>query len=229
MTKHETPDPLVKKLFFLLLLLASLAGFGQKVSIEYAIDQVGDGYNSTCRVKIPHASEKILDRRWTNFLKDNKGKVRTSKGQTRGENVRINGLGHDSLQFYSRYMEDADGMLLKVAVMRGGAFLSFKDNNSFNRQLENILLDFALTVSKEGLDRKVEEAEAMLASSKKEQNGLVKTNERLSLENENMKKRISENEATISSNAAKSEELTLKIQTQQGVVEQLRAKFSELK
>jgi regulator of replication initiation timing len=69
----------------------------------------------------------------------------------------------------------------------------------------------------------------MLASSKKEQNGLVKTNERLSLENENMKKRISENEATISSNAAKSEELTLKIQTQQGVVEQLRAKFSELK
>jgi hypothetical protein len=52
-----------------------------------------------------------MEKRWTSFLKDNNAKVRTSKGQIKGENTIIKGLGPETLQIFSRLIEDEDGVL----------------------------------------------------------------------------------------------------------------------
>ncbi len=220
----------MKKIFMMLLmLLFSASSPAQKISVDYALDQLGEGYNPTFRVKIPHATEKLIDKKWTGFLKDNNAKVRSSKGQIKGENAVIKGLGPETLQIYSRLIEDEDGMLLKVAVEKAGVFVSPTSEPDYHKRLETILLDFALTHARIGLNEKLEDATELLEDNQKEQKNLVKTNERLANDNESMKKKISENENTIKENTKKSEELLLKIEAQQKSLEILRGKYTELK
>jgi len=216
------------RLIFILMLMTSVVS-AQKISIEHALEQLGEGYNSAFRVKIPHATMKSVEKKWNSFLKDNNAKVKSSKGQIRGENAVINGIGPDTLQIFSRVMEDADGVVLKVAFNKGGTFISPESDASYNSRLEQILSDFAFTLSKEGLDDKLELATRLLKDSQKEQSSLEKSNENLSEDNESMKKKISENESTIEENKNKIEEMKRKIKGQQSSLEILRGKFSELK
>lgn len=210
-------------------LLICTLSFAQKVSIEQSLDQVGEGYNPTFRIKIPHATEKVMEKRWTGFLKDNDAKVRTSKGQIKGENAVIKGIGPEILQIHSRLIEDEDGVLLKVAVVKGAAYVSPTADPEYCKRLESLLYDFAMTQSKEGLNKKIEIAAELLEDSQDDQKNLIKTNERLAQDNENMKKRIAENENTIEENKKKSEDLKVKIQGQEKSLEILRGKFTELK
>ncbi len=218
-----------KYCLFLACLLGVATAFGQKVSIEHSLDQLGEGYNPTFRVKIPHATEKQIEKKWSGFLKDNDAKVRTSKGQIKGENTVIKGLGSDTLQVFSRIIEDEDGVLLKIAFVKGAAFVSPTADPDYCKRMETILNDFAMNQSKDGLNKKIEVANDQLLDSQKDQKNLIKTNERLAQDNENMKKRISENENTIQENTKKSEDLKIKIEGQQKSLEILRGKFTELK
>lgn len=201
----------------------------QKVSIEHALDQLGEGYNPTFRIKIPHATEKVLEKKWSGFLKDNDAKVRSSKGQIKGENAIINGLGPDTLQIFSRLSEDEDGMLLKVAVLKNGVFISPTADPDYCKRLETIFGDFAFNQAKEGLNKKIEDTADLLKDTQKEQSDLVRENEHLASDNESMKKKIAQNENTIDDNSKKSDELKQKIQAQQKSLELLRGKLSELK
>lgn len=220
----------MKKHYLIIIgLLISSLTFAQKVSIEQSLDQLGEGYNPTFRIKIPHATEKVMEKRWTGFLKDNNAKVRTSKGQIKGENAIIKGLGPETLQIFSRLIEDEDGVLLKVAVIKGAAFVSPTADPDYSKRLESLLYDFAMNQSKDGLNKKIEIAAELLEDSQDDQKDLIKTNERLAQENESMKKRIAENEKTIEENIKKSEDLKVKIQGQEKSLEILRGKFTELK
>jgi len=222
----------MKKKFYLLIVLLAithLQGYSQKVKIEHALEQLGEGYNSAFRVSIPHASMKMVEKKWNSFIKNNNGKVKSSKGGIRGENVIIHGIGPDTIQIYSRLLEDADGILLKAAFQKGGVFVSPESESTYNHRLEQLLMDFALELSKEGLNNKLEVAAELLKDAQKEQTNLEKTNERLATDNESMKKQITVNEETIEENKGKIEELKQKVKGQQQGLELLRGKFSELK
>lgn len=219
------------KKFYLIVISLFLSAFaiGQKISIEHSLDQLGEGYNPTFRIKIPHATEKVVEKKWTSFLKDNGARVRTSKGQIKGENAIIKGIGPDTLQVFSRLIEDEDGMLLKVAFIKGSSFVSPTADPEYCRRLEDILKDFALLHAKDGLNKKVEIASELLEDSQKEQRNLIKATERLAQDNEDMKKKIAENEQTIEDNKKKTEDLKVKIEGQEKSIELLRSKFTELK
>lgn len=220
-----------RKIYLIIVLIAitHLSGFAQKVKIEHALEQLGEGYNSAFRISIPHASMKTVEKKWNSFIKNNNGKVKSSKGVIKGENAIINGIGHDTIQIYSRLVEDADGVLLKAAFKNGGIFISPESESTYNHRLEQLLTDFALELSKEGLNIKLEVAAALVKDSQKQQTNLEKTNERLTADNESMKKQIATNEETIEENKGKIEELKLKVKGQQQSLELLRGKFSELK
>lgn len=221
----------MKKLIWMVLLFSccSTFSFAQKVKIEHALEQLGQGYNSAFRVSIPHATMKTVEKKWNSFLKSNKAKVRSSKGTIKGENAIINGIGPDTLQIFSKLVEDADGIILKVAFQKGGTFISPESDGSYNSRLEQILTDFAMEISKDGLNDKLAMAAELLKDTQREQANLEKSNERMATDNENMKKKIAENESTIEENKARVEELKKRIKEQQGSLEILRGKFGELK
>ena len=221
---------MLKKICFILaLLFVGQYASAQRVKIEHALEQLGDGYNSAFRISIPHATMKSVEKKWNSFIKSNDGKVRSSKGIIKGENLIINGISPDTIMLFSKLLEDADGIMLKVAFRKKGVFVSPESDASYNSRLEQILMDFAFELSREGLNEKLEVATKLLKDSQEEQADLEKSNERLASDNESMKKQISENEATIEENKSKIEELKQKVKGQQGSLDILRGKFGELK
>jgi len=214
---------------FILMFFMVNTMFAQNVSIENGIDQIGDGYNPTLRVKIPHIEEKALKKNWISFLKGNNAKVRKSNKGIKGEHTVINGLGQEMLEIYSNISKETDGMLLRVAFVKSGVFVSPTGDATYMKRLETIMYDFALRQAKAGLNAKLENVTDQFKGTKKKQEKLIRFNERMAADNENMKKRIEKNESSIKENKDKIEETKLNIETQKGSLEVLRSKLIELK
>lgn len=220
----------MKKTILLILMLFMVQGvFAQNVSIENGIDQIGGGYNPSLRVKIPHTDEKTLKKKWISFLKDNGAKVRKSRKEIKGEHTVINGLGAEALEIFSSMSMETEGMLLKVAFVKAGVFVSPTGDETYMKRLETIMYDFALTQAKEGVNKKLEAVNDQFKKEKKEQQKLIKNNERMAAENESMKKRIEKNEAQTKENVEKVEQTKKNIETHSQSLELLRAKLNELK
>ena len=221
---------MLKKISLLVaLLIVSHLTFGQRVKIEHALEQLGEGYNSAFRISIPHASMKDVEKKWNGFIKSNDGKSRSSKGVIKGENMIINGISPDTIQLFSKLQEDAYGVMLKAAFLKNGVYVSPESDAAYNNRLEQLLTDFAFELSRSGLTEKLELATKLLKETQEEQADLEKTNERLAEDNERMKKQISDNESTIEDKKSKVEDLKQKVKGQQGSLEILRGKFGELK
>lgn len=201
----------------------------QNVSIENGIDQIGSGYNPSLRVKIPHTEEKILKKNWSKFLKDNGAKVRKSKREIKGEHTVINGLGSEALEIYATFSKETDGMLMKVAFLKAGVFVSPTGDEMYMKRIETIMYDFALKQSKEGVNIKLAAVNDQFKKEKKAQQKLIKNNERMAADNENMKKRIASNEKQILENKDKIEQTKQNIENHSQSLELLRAKMNELK
>lgn len=212
---------------FILLFFFGQFAVAQKVKVENAIDNLGDGYNSSYRVSVPHASEKLLTKRWTSFLDDNKAKVKTSKKVIVGHHTIIKGLGPDTMEVYSTITGEEHNLLLTVAFQRSKGFITTNDAG-LDKQVQSLLRDFALRVSKEGVEERVEEASDLLKSMVKEQSSLTNSNKRMASENERMKKTIETNESNIQKNTTRLEELKTSITSQQGALDNTKALTKEL-
>lgn len=215
-------------LLILMLFLAN-AVWAQNVSIENGIDQIGSGYNPSLRVKIPHTEEKSLKKSWTSFLKTNGAKVRKSRKEIKGEHTVINGLGSESIEIYAIFSKEAEGMLMKVAFLKAGVFVSPTGDATYMKRLETIMYDFALKQSKDGVNNKLEAVNDQFKKEKKAQQKLIKNNERMAADNENMKKRIESNENQIKENKDKIEQTKQNIENHSQSLELLRSKMNELK
>jgi regulator of replication initiation timing len=215
-----------------LLLLLSIAGFAsraQTVSIETGIEELGEGFNQAFRISVPHIAPDDLEKSWRSFIKKNGGKVKTSKKGIRGENVIIHGLGHDTLQFFSRIIEDKDGSMLKVAVETNETIVTSASNPQLHSGLERVFRDFALNNSKQGLESKINIAVGLITLTNRNRTKLESENKRLEAENERMKKAISDNEAKLEDNKKKIENLIKQGEEQGESLKQLRSKTGELK
>lgn len=210
-------------------MLSGLTLSAQTVIIETGIEELGEGFNQAFRIAIPHIKPEDLEKSWRSFIKKNDGKVKASKKGIRGENIVIRGLGHDTLQFYSRIIEDKDGSMLKVAVENRETIVSATSNPQLHSGLERVLRDFALQNSKEGLDRKITIGVGMLNLTNRNRTKLESENKRLEADNERMKKAISANETKLEENKKKIENLKKQSEEQDESLKQLRGKAGELK
>ena len=217
------------KIFTLLtgFLLITASAFAQKITIENAIDNIGGGYNSSYRVFVPHADMKLLEKRWTKFLRDNNAKVKTPKNEINGQNAIINGIGPDTLQIFSHLQEAIGGVQLVAAIQRKGNFIK-PDNSPEAKSLERLLHDFAKTVSQEAIEKKTEIASDELETKQKEKNSLEKSSKRLNESNTEMQKTMVENQNTIDANTKRLLQLKDEIDNANKAVETIKAKTKEL-
>jgi hypothetical protein len=218
----------LKLLLTIAILAVSNCAFSQNVKVEEVIDELGGGFNNAYRVTIPHSTEKAVEKSWTSFLKDNRGRVKESKHVIRGENVVIPALGLDSLQIFSRIKEYEDGIILTVAVQQRGIYMNSVTSPANNAQMAEILRGMALSLSRDGIQEKIKSATDVLEDKVKEQNNLRNDNENLTRDNEKMRREIQENENDLKKNNERLESLKNEINAQQQTIETIQSKSREL-
>lgn len=198
----------------------------QKLSITNGSENLGGSYNPTFQVFIPHANEKSVEKKWKSLLKDYRAKVKSSKDDINGTNFVLK--EKDTMQVYSRIIENADGITLNAAFSREGVFITpTTDQNDYD-MLSKLLHDFALPIAKEGLEKKVDNADDLLKKKSKEHDNLVKRNEKIVKENEKMKEKISDNEREATENETKIGSLKTIIDQQKTAVEDVKSKSKDL-
>lgn len=219
----------MKNLLVILMMFCSVHVFGQKVNIEEGLEALGSGYNKSYKVFIPHADVKLATKRWSDFLKKNKAKVKTLKGGLiNGQNTVVNGLGPDSIQVYSKINEAFDGVMLAAAFDRNGTFLSPSSTLNDAKLIQQLLKDWATEVSKEALMEKIKDAEKLLSAKMKDQKNLEEENSDLIGSNEKMKKQIAENERKITDNSNAIDKLKGEVIEQGKNVETIKDKQKDL-
>jgi len=219
----------MKNLLVVLMMFCSLHSFGQKVNIEEGLEALGSGYNKSYKVFIPDADLKLTTKKWNDFLKKNKAKVKTLKsGLINGKNAVINGLGQDSIQVYSKITESVDGVTLSAAFDRKGTFLSPSSNLNDAKLIQQLLKDLATEVRKEALMEKIKVAEKFLSTKTKDQKTLEDQNSYLIGSNEKMKMQIAENELKINDNSSVIEKLKGEVVEQGNNLQTIKDKLKDL-
>lgn len=221
----------MKKILLLFLLVAlSTFSYGQKVIVDEGLESLGDGYNNAIRVFVPHTSEKALTKKWTEFLKKNNAKVKTSRSNTiTGLYTVINGLGPDSMTVYSKITELSDGYQLAAVFQRGKECISSSRTPKEASMLQSLLKKWGADIGNEALLEKLEEAEDFLKGQNKTKRNLENNTKSLTQSNEAMKKQIADNEKKMEENTKKLGLLQTEIEAQTILIDGIKAKQLELK
>jgi hypothetical protein len=154
-------------LISLITILSNVDVYAQKATVTNAIDDIGEGYNSSYRIYIPNCTVSMVEDDWVKFLKKNDAKVKSSKGTINGKNMVIAGLGKDSLNVFSKVAQQDSGVLITAAFQKGGEFIGPKSDESYSRQLEQILTDLAKKEATTGINLKVGAAVEILNTKTK--------------------------------------------------------------
>ena len=200
----------------------------QKISVTTAAAELGNGYNSAFEVFIPHTTEKAVERKWVDFLKDNDAKVKSNKNGINAQNAVIKSICPDTLQVYSKISENAEGITLAAAFSKKGTFIAPATFAVESRMVERILHDLALPLAKDGLNSRIKVATKLLEAKISDHEDFEKRNERLSSENEKMKTQISENEREIKDNEQKISGLKSDIDNQKNNLDSIKNKAKDL-
>ena len=215
-------------LTILLIYLSGLYATAQKISVTTSTEELGSGYNSAYTVFIPHSTERAVEKKWIDFLKDNDAKVKSNKHGINGQNAVIKSICPDTLQVYSKITENADGISLIAAFSKGGTFIAPATFNDDSKMIERMLQGLALPLAKDGLEDKIKAASKGLDGKLRDQESLEKQNEHLASENEKMKNKISDNEREIKDNDHKISDLKVEVENQKNNLDGIKNKAKDL-
>ena len=204
----------------------SIESMAQNITITNVSEKLGGSYNAAIQISIPHTNTKMVERKWNSFLKDYHAKVKSSKDEITGLNFVLK--AKDTLNVFSRIVENSEGVLLTAAFSRNGIFItSTTDQNDYNR-LSKEMHDLALPIAKDGLDKKIEAASVILDDKTKEHDNLMKRNEHLKDDNKKLKSKISDNEREIDDNDKKIGGLKAALEQQKSAVDEIKSKKKDL-
>lgn len=200
----------------------------QKVTVITSAEELGNGYNTAFNVLVPHSTEKAVERKWVDFLKDNNGKVKSNKKGINAANALIKSICRDTLQVYSKIAETSEGILLSAAFSKNGTFIAPTTFDVESKMIDKILYELMLPLAKEGLKDKIKDATKILNGKISDNEDLEKRNDRLTSENEKMKSQISDNEREIKDNQNKIADLKAAIENQKNTLESIKSKEKDL-
>jgi hypothetical protein len=217
-----------KYIYTLLVLLVTTFSNAQRISVSSQMEKIGEEYQNAYRLFIPHATTRTVTKEWSGFLKDYKAKVKASDGQVIGLNARIPSVYHDTLQVFSKITQDPEGTILFVAFLADETAITPTSHPSESESINRLLHDFALPLSKKGLENKIDDAEKAFNSSVKSSEELSRHNERLAADIEKMKDQIRDNEIEIKKNQEKISSLKSQISDQKTSLDNIKLKEKEL-
>lgn len=210
-----------------LLLFKTVQLFGQSQDIQYGSATFNGSGQVSSSVEIEKSEKDIVAKRWTSFLKDFDGKVKSNNGKYFLDNTKITSISPDTLDIFSSVEESGDNVIVTVAINKNGEFISNTSGNYV--AIDDMLLRFEKLIKKEKANKEYEEAEKALKSLERSLNEFKEQNKKLTSSNQDMKGKIGDNERTIKSNDHAIQDMNGKIQEQNTLVKSLKSKTDEYK
>lgn len=218
------------KKIILTLILAFVFGFtfSQRITITTGMETLNGEFQKSYNLFVPHATAKSLSRAWSDFIKDHKGKVKTSGEEIMSMAVIVPMISKDTIQVFAKTSAVADGATLITGFVSPAGPITQESSPDASQAIMKLLHDLALPLAKEGLKDKVVLAQKALSVKEKENDDLVKRNERLKSDNEKMQSQIHDNQREIQDNQGKMQNLKNEISHNKEALDAVKAKEKDL-
>ncbi|TND10506.1 MAG: laminin subunit beta-1 [Bacteroidetes bacterium] len=222
----------MKKILTLLSIgLFAVAAHAQKIDVRETNEKIGDGSHNALVVTIYQATADDIESKWRSKMKDMDGKV-SSKGGIFADNAMLKSNGNNPVDIYMRVEKGKEGeSKLIVGVDMGGAWMTSSQHGEQFREMKNIVNDFAIKMTKEGLagitkeeEKKLEKLKDQQKDLEKDQASLLKDIEDYKAKIEEYKSKISKAESDISKNKSDQEKKKSELEAQQKVFDAAMSK-----
>lgn len=214
---------MINKTIFSLTLLMLTSVFFLNGQIDDGMKEMSLGYRMSFTIELPDTDGKIATTVWKNYVKDfygakTKWNRKAKEYVSEGVKNRTLDEGH-GVTFYAKVNENGNDALLTLWVDQGSAFASAE--NSGDREVEKILLRYALEVAQENLRLELEDEEAALKKLESQKKKLISAEKKYQKEIERAQERLKENEKD-------QEKIMDAIKEQLGKIKKVKNKLSDL-
>lgn len=217
-------------LFLPVLCLLPAQAFAQVTSRTKAMSR---GSQQALVLDLPAADADLVQDLWEDWLKDTY-RVRTSKtkkvrsGERSSLNFKLPGIGRGGkVDLYSLVDETGNGSQLTVWIATPSGYVGPDLDPGEYLEAERMLMSFALAVSREQMQREVEEQEAILSDLEKELDRLRRDRERAEKDIADARERIARLEADIVDNLAEQDAKQREIEAQLAEVEAAKRRMKD--
>ena len=151
---------------------------GQSISVSSTLAEIGGGENKAFSVIIAQSNEQVVKKEWKSLLKDYKSEKITMKKEIFGDNCLVGPVSENTIDVYAKITDKGDGNIELVSAFDlGGAYLS--SSHEGYGAAQKIIKDFAVKLTKMGIEKELKEKEKELEKAEKEVERLKKENDRL--------------------------------------------------
>jgi len=217
----------MKKIIIAFLLLYAGIINAQEIKVKEDKEKVNGAINSVLTVMIYEADENAVEKAWKNLMKDYNAKVSIKDGFF-ADNALIKELSENTVDIYAFSKKMDEGIKFVVGVDLGGIFVSSAKPAAY-KVMENIVKKFAVDVSKNAVQEKINAAEKEQKKLENSYNNLVTENENLHKNIEDYKNKIFQAEKDIEKNLKDQESAKIAVESQKYAVEQVKKKMDGIK
>ena len=223
-------DHLFTLTFLLLLCLAGSTAVAQVTSQRQSMSR---GNNDALILELPSADDKMVEKLWVDWLKD-EYKVKTKRNRKSKEyeslNFGIPGVSTGGkVDMYSTVDERGSGTEITVWIATPDGYISPELDRNRYYKAEEMLMRFALEVSREQIEEQVELEEDALKDLEKELEKLQKDEEDANDDIREAEKKIQEAEEAIRQAQQEQQAKRREIEEQIRVVENTKRRLKDFK
>lgn len=216
-------------LIFLSFLLSTITLSAQIKEQVYAMSE---GTKNSLALEIPNVSQKMVNDLWKDYLKDfykakPKWNRKTDEWFSDDADIAALGLGN-TVDIYGKVEEKKEGVVVRMWVNLGGAYLNSKDHPERFTEAEKLMMRFGIEVAKEKTKMELEEQQDKLKELEKDLARLKSENERYHKEIERAKEAIQKAEKDIEENLEAQKEQEQVIKSQEAVIKQVEKRLNDL-
>lgn len=213
-----------KSILLLALSFLCFSSFAQKIEVKEGTEKFSTGSQNALSVTIYGNTKDDVESKWKSLLKDFKNeKVKSSGGEIFGDNILIKDMGNNPVDVYTTFTEDKKTMTvtMNVAVDLGGAYLKSSEKDRY-KVMEKIMKDFAMKMTKDALQEKVDVAAKALGKLEDQQKDLEKENKNLHGDIDDYNKKIAKANEDIKTNEQNQQKKKTEIEAQKKAVDEAK-------
>jgi len=213
-------------LFFLLVTVSLNA------QIKEQVYKMSQGSNNALALEIPGVSDKVVHDLWKDYLKDfydAKPKWDRKADEWFSDDADIAALGlGNTVDIYAAVEEKKEGVVLRMWVNLGGAYLNSRQHPERYTEAEKILMRFGLEVAREKTKEELEAEQDKLKDLQRELSRLESDNKKYHQEIERAKETIKKAEKDIEENEEAQQQQQEVIKLQEKAIKEVEKRLNDL-
>jgi Skp family chaperone for outer membrane proteins len=217
----------------LLAVCISGLSFSQTIDVKETNEKFSTGVQPAIATTVYGNSPDQVMSAWKKLMNDYRNEtVKAAKGEVFGDNILIKEWGNNPVDIYTVFQatkkEKKEKVVrLFVAVNLGGAYLSSSVDRAKYRDMEKIVRDFAVSMTKKPIEEELKEDTRALEKLQKKGKRLEKDKKSLQKDVENYKERITKTENEIVTKQSELEKKTAEVTAQKAVIDAENGVVSE--